>query len=84
VGTRLAWSYLKGGKDVANTGEDRISIWSWWWHRLWQQSPKDSPDKVLMKQIGEGEKARMANLPRKGWASKRGRYLRLDLPYEYK
>ena len=51
--------------------EDRIAIWSWWWHQLHLESKAASPDKVLMKQIWEGEKARLANLPRKGGVSKR-------------
>jgi len=71
-GYRACLRMFKGTQGKTDyEGEDRIAIWSWWWHQLHMESKAESPDKVLMKQIWEGEKAKMANLPRRGWVSKR-------------
>ena len=69
-GYRACLRMFKGTQGKTDyEGEDRIAIWSWWWHQLHMESKAESPDKVLMKQIWEGEKAKMAYLPRKGWLS---------------
>lgn len=72
AGYKSCLNMFKGTQGSSEyDGEDRIAMWSWWWHQLHMESKVDSPDKDLMKEIWTGEKARMANLPRKGWISKR-------------